>query len=585
MTSLGFLPAPRNALPTTSTTNVRADRRTTAERDGEYGASDQQLVSKAAGPPPYGSRKGFLPSSPQDFGDGGAFPEIHIPQYPLDMGRDKTTARSNTVALQVDAEGNIKYDAIIRQGHGKDKIIHSQYKDLVPIDIANNQSEWARPSNDEAQETTDKTRLALEKIVSGKIKASKPKSLSVLDKKPDGPTFVKYTPGMQNGKEGKSRIIRMVEMPVDPMEPPKFGFKRLPGGPPSPPAPVMHSPPRKVTKEQQAEWNIPPCISNWKNAKGFTIPLDKRLAADGRGLQETHINDGFAKFSEALLIAERHAREEVRQRASMQQKLAQKEKLFKEDNLRQLAQRAREERAGIVPSGDAGGRREASSSPPHQRRGRSSSPDSGDDDRRGRHGDREEDDKAYKEREEIRRDKARQLQKEFRMSHMGQDAKVKHAKTMQERDISEKIALGVAQPTAGKDSMFDQRLFNQSEGLSSGFGNDDSYNLYDKPLFSGGSSGLSSIYRPKAAADDEMYGGDAAQAYNSIVNTDRFTAAPGRGFTGAEGEGQSRDGPVQFERESATSDPFGHQEFMKQAKKGRPAEGDDRDHGKRSRHD
>ena len=37
-------------------------------------------------------------------------------------------------------------------------------------------------------------------------------------------------------------------------------------------------------KEQQ-EWKIPPCISNWKNARGYTIPLDKRLAADGRGLQ------------------------------------------------------------------------------------------------------------------------------------------------------------------------------------------------------------------------------------------------------------------------------------------------------------
>ena len=31
---------------------------------------------------------------------------------------------------------------------------------------------------------------------------------------------------------------------------------------------------------------IPPCISNWKNNKGYTIPLDKRLAADGRGLQD-----------------------------------------------------------------------------------------------------------------------------------------------------------------------------------------------------------------------------------------------------------------------------------------------------------
>ena len=41
---------------------------------------------------------------------------------------------------------------------------------------------------------------------------------------------------------------------------------------------------------------------------------------------QVHINDNFAKFSEALFVADRHAREEVRQRALMQQKLAQKEK-------------------------------------------------------------------------------------------------------------------------------------------------------------------------------------------------------------------------------------------------------------------
>ena len=41
----------------------------------------------------------------------------------------------------------------------------------------------------------------------------------------------------------------------------------------------MHSPTRKVTVKEQQDWKIPPCISNWKNAKGYTIPLDKRLAA------------------------------------------------------------------------------------------------------------------------------------------------------------------------------------------------------------------------------------------------------------------------------------------------------------------
>jgi SNW domain-containing protein 1 len=136
----------------------------------------------------------------------------------------------------------------------------------------------------------------------------------------------------------------MVDAPVDPMEPPQFKHKKIPKGPGSPPAPVLHSPPRKLTAKEQAEWVIPPSISNWKNTKGYTIPLDKRLAADGRGLQEVTINDNFAKFAEALYAADRHAREEVRQRNLMQQKLAQKQKESEEDKLRALAQKAREER-------------------------------------------------------------------------------------------------------------------------------------------------------------------------------------------------------------------------------------------------
>lgn len=48
-----------------------------------------------------------------------------------------------------------------------------------------------------------------------------------------------------------------------------------------------------------------PWISCWQ---GYTIPLDKRLAADGRGLQGVHINENFAKLAEALYIADRKVR-------------------------------------------------------------------------------------------------------------------------------------------------------------------------------------------------------------------------------------------------------------------------------------
>ena len=96
---------------------------------------------------------------------------------------------------------------------------------------------------------------------------------------------------VQLGQQGdggalKQRIIKMSEVVEDPLEPPRFKHKKIPRGPPSPPPPVLRSPPRKATAQEQKEWMIPPCISNWKNNKGYTIPLDKRLAADGRGLQD-----------------------------------------------------------------------------------------------------------------------------------------------------------------------------------------------------------------------------------------------------------------------------------------------------------
>eukprot|EP01099_Mayorella_cantabrigiensis_P008044 TRINITY_DN7402_c0_g1_i1.p1 TRINITY_DN7402_c0_g1~~TRINITY_DN7402_c0_g1_i1.p1 ORF type:complete len:183 (+),score=29.13 TRINITY_DN7402_c0_g1_i1:74-550(+) len=98
------------------------------------GVIDQsQIVLKRSGPPAYGQRSGWRPRSAEDFGDGGAFPEIPVAQYPLDMGRKGSGSSSNALTLQVDAEGKVKYDAIARQGHSESRIIHSSFKDLIPL--------------------------------------------------------------------------------------------------------------------------------------------------------------------------------------------------------------------------------------------------------------------------------------------------------------------------------------------------------------------------------------------------------------------------------------------------------------------
>lgn len=69
---------------------------------------------------------------------------------------------------------------------------------------------------------------------------------------------------------------------------------------------------------------------------------------EGRGLQDVTINDNFAKLSEALFIADRHAREEVQLRGEMVTKVAQQAKRDKEEKLRDLAMQAREERAPVA---------------------------------------------------------------------------------------------------------------------------------------------------------------------------------------------------------------------------------------------
>lgn len=103
------------------------------------------------------------------------------------------------------------------------------------------------------------------------------------------------------------------------------------------------------------------------------------------------------------------------------------------------------------------------------------------------------------------------------------------------RDISEKIALGLAKPTLSKDSMLDARLFNR-EQYSASFGSSDSYNLYDKPLFSG-SSAAAAIYKPRGRdVDEEGYEVNAEEVDKAMRN-DRFglgVAGKGRGFEGTD---------------------------------------------------
>jgi SNW domain-containing protein 1 len=65
-----------------------------SEQQDKYERKYDELesIQQRKQPPPYGQRDGWKPRTQEDFGSGGAFPEIHIAQYPLDMGRSSTVS-------------------------------------------------------------------------------------------------------------------------------------------------------------------------------------------------------------------------------------------------------------------------------------------------------------------------------------------------------------------------------------------------------------------------------------------------------------------------------------------------------------
>ena len=97
--------------------------------------SDEPIDAPVSLPsaPRYLSRSGFLPRSANHFADGGAYPEIHVAQYPPGLGVDAKNAAGGAVAtVTVTASGDVNYDAIVAPGNGQGKIVHTKHADVVP---------------------------------------------------------------------------------------------------------------------------------------------------------------------------------------------------------------------------------------------------------------------------------------------------------------------------------------------------------------------------------------------------------------------------------------------------------------------
>ena len=581
MSSSLTLPAPTRMVPssvvtkqkklTTTTTTTTTTRKAPSYEERCRTAT---RVSKLP-PSQRKSVKLFVPRSLKDFDDGGAFPEIHVAQYPRHMGNPhlqtshsgargaQTTTRA-LINVEIDQDGKVSYDALVKGGTNSDKLVYSKLSDVKggPADP----DAIALPTPQEEAATKEKTQAALQALLSSKTALDKPSGSALANAQTSQnqqakTQFIKYTPRPDApgyNPAAAQRVIQMVPAQIDPMMPPKHKHRKAPRGPAEDPVPVLHGPPPKLTKEERDAWNIPACISNWKNTRGYTIPLDKRLAADGRGLRDTTtINPNFATLSESLYVAEKQARTEVKLRAQVQKKQALHEKEQREHQLRELANQARQERSGNLSAPPA----PAPPARPNQPHGAAVSDDDDDDNddsdkesnaaapaRRSSNNNNNDDDDdrvAARQRERLRVERRRQREREYRLEN---SIEGKRQKLERDRDVSEKMALGQHTGGGGGGGDVDSRLYNQSAGLSSGFGREDEYNTYSKPLFrDGGGAASSSIYRPTRG--ETAYNAD--EQYDQLVQegvTKKFQ--PDKGFAGAEGGsgGVARNAPVQFEK-------------------------------------
>jgi SNW domain-containing protein 1 len=403
--------------------------------------------------------------------------------------------------------------------------------------------ELAKPGIDVLTKTINQSAKSLEKASAGKAKLANGATMlsSHININKDA-KFIRYTAsqqGLNANTEGHQRIIRLSDIPRDPLEPPKYKQKKIPRGNNEQAVAVMHSPPRKLTMKDQQDWKVPPCISNWKNGKGYTIPLEMRISADGRNNRTHTISQEFSKFADVLYVTELQARQEIAERNKMQEAIRLSDTLKKEQELKNAAKQAREQKMSLAVSNIS-----------------SVNTTKTDDVLLGNKTDREmrsnkldvEREAEIQERNALRNMRKREIERDRRMEVSASTRRGKN-KMDTERDISEKVALGQAQPTM-TSNMIDSRLYNQTAGMDTGFKDEEDYDLYDNPLFADRTNAnIFKNVRASSTIDNDNYNNESET--KKIMEK---IQKRGQMFEGAEGEGNKNRNsnysrPIEFEHD------------------------------------
>ena len=401
-----------------------------------------------------------------------------------------------------------------------------------------------KPSEEATLQNIYNTKKALEKLSNHRIKtyqSFKTNSLTSESNKNNNLCYkyINYQFDSNNNNPNSkpnSHLIKLVALPVDPLSNLKYRHHKIPLSNTNEKnfVPVLQSPPTPLSLEEQKKWKIPPCVNMSNNPKGLVIPLDIRLANDGRNLREYKANKNFAKFADILALTEKNVRKEIEDRNKIAQSIQIAAAMKKEQELKEAAKQARMERNSLnnytnsnksynnnsnmiysLDTSDILSNKKEEKNFLKNKRERSIN---------------EEEIKEIKERNELREIRKKEIEYERRIEIMKKYEK-------EGRDVNDKVLLG-QNNIINNNNVIDSRLYEVEGGIENPFDYEEDCKVYDKPLFNGKNK-ISNIYKNFNSSGGE----------NSKKLMGKILSQKGKLFTNDIDVLNSRkEGPVQFEK-------------------------------------
>ena len=397
-----------------------------------------------------------------------------------------------------------------------------------------------KPTEEETQENIYNTKKALEKLTNRRIKtyqSFKTNNLSNESNK-NNQLCYKYIDYKLDSNKSKSHLIKLVALPVDPLSNLKYKHHKVPLSSTDEKnfVPVLQEPAQKLSYEEQKKWKIPPCVNMSNNPKGLVIPLDIRLANDGRNLREYQANQNFAKFADILALTEKNVRKEIEDRNKIAQSIQIAAAMKKEQELKEAAKQARLERKSLNNNNTSSLMLTLDSEEMIKtiRSDKSRRYDDNGNDRDNylknkRRRNEEDEEKEKRERNELRAIRKKEIEYERRI-----EIQKKYEK--EGRDINDKVLLG-QNNIINNNNVIDSRLYDQQGGIENVFDYNEDCEVYDKPLFNDKNK-LSNIYKTFNTS-----GGNSKRLMSKIISQG------GKIFNNdIDAINSRKDGPVQFEK-------------------------------------